>query len=88
MASATERKRVSRRRKKLGKMVCQVEVSSQEIDFLRRRGYGPRQGFLSSAEAASEEIRRLNRQGFKIAAKIEKQSKIWKQAFAQISRKA
>jgi hypothetical protein len=36
--------RLSRRRKKLGKMVCQVEVSSQEIDFLRRRGYGPRHG--------------------------------------------
>jgi hypothetical protein len=52
MASATERKRVSRRRKKLGKMVCQVEVSSQEIDFLRRRGYGPRQGDQVSVSEA------------------------------------
>ena len=45
MASATERKRLSRRRKKLRKMVCrQVEVTEQEVELLRRRGYGARQG--------------------------------------------
>jgi hypothetical protein len=45
MASAAERQRLSRRRKKLGKMVIPwVEVTDQEIDYLRRRGYGARQG--------------------------------------------
>ena len=43
--TSAERMRLSRRRKKLGKMVCrQVEVTEQEIDLLRRRGYAARQG--------------------------------------------
>ena len=42
MATAAERQRLSRRRKKLRKMVCrQVEVTEQEIDQLRRRGSRP-----------------------------------------------
>jgi hypothetical protein len=55
MASATERKRLSRRRKKLRKMVCrQVEVTDQEIDWLHRHGYGPRRGDqVSVSEAVS-----------------------------------
>jgi hypothetical protein len=53
MASATERKRLSRRRKKLRKMVCrQVEVTDQEIDYLRRRGYGARQGDQTAVSEA------------------------------------
>ena len=53
MASATERKRLSRRRKKLGKMLCrQVEVTDQEIDYLRRRGYGARQGDQTAVSEA------------------------------------
>ena len=40
MATAAERQRLSRRRKKLRKMVCrQVEVTEQEVELLRRRGY-------------------------------------------------
>jgi hypothetical protein len=55
MATAVERKRLSRRRKKLGKMLCrQVEVTDQEIDWLRRHGYGPRRGDqVSVSEAVS-----------------------------------
>jgi hypothetical protein len=55
MASATERKRLSRRRKKLGKMLCrQVEVTDQEIDWLHRHGYSPRRGDqVSVSEAVS-----------------------------------
>jgi hypothetical protein len=34
--------RLSRKRKKLGKVVVQVEVTGQEIDLLRKRGYGAR----------------------------------------------
>ena len=45
MATAAERQRLSRRRKKLRKMVCrQVEVTEQEVELLRRRGYAARQG--------------------------------------------
>jgi hypothetical protein len=45
MATAAERQRLSRRRKKLRKMVCrQVEVTEQEVELLRRRGYSARQG--------------------------------------------
>ena len=55
MASATERKRLSRRRKKLGKMLCrQVEVTDQEIDYLRRRGYGARQGDQTAVSEAGD----------------------------------
>jgi hypothetical protein len=40
MATAAERQRLSRERRKLGKVPVQVEVSRLEIDFLARRGYG------------------------------------------------
>ena len=55
MATAVERKRLSRRRKKLGKMLCrQVEVTDQEIDWLHRHGYSPRRGDqVSVSEAVS-----------------------------------
>ena len=39
---ARERVRKSRERKRRGVIPVQVEVSTLEIDFLRRRGYGAR----------------------------------------------
>ena len=52
--TSAERMRVHRRRKKLGKTPCQVEVSEQEVDFLRRRGYSARSGDpVSLSEAVS-----------------------------------
>ena len=52
MASAAERMRLSRKRKKLGKVVVQVEVTGQEIDLLRKRGYGARADDLASVSQA------------------------------------
>jgi hypothetical protein len=39
MASAAERMRLSRKRKKLGKVVVTVEVDPGEVDALIDRGY-------------------------------------------------
>jgi hypothetical protein len=44
--------RLSRKRKKLGKVVVQVEVTGQEIDLLRKRGYGARADDLASVSQA------------------------------------
>ena len=44
--------RVHRKRKKLGKVVVQVEVTGQEIDLLRKRGYGARADDLASVSQA------------------------------------
>ena len=55
MASAAERMRLSRKRKKLRKMVIPwVEVTDQEIDYLRRRGYGARQGDQTAVSEAGD----------------------------------
>ena len=54
MATAAERQRLSRERRKRGVIPVQVEVSTQEIDLLCRRGYGARQGDqVSVSEAVS-----------------------------------
>jgi hypothetical protein len=51
---ARERVRKSRERKRRGVIPVQVEVSTLEIDFLRRRGYGARSGDpVSISEAVS-----------------------------------
>ena len=42
MATAAQRQRLSGERRKRGVRPVQVEVSAQEIDFLRRCGYGAR----------------------------------------------
>jgi hypothetical protein len=43
-----ERVRKSRGRKRLGKTPCQVIVTEQEVDYLRRRGCSVRPGDKSS----------------------------------------
>jgi len=48
ITSTRERVRKSRERKRLGKTPCQVIVTEQEVDYLRRRGYSVRPGDKSS----------------------------------------
>jgi hypothetical protein len=51
MATAAERQRLSRRRKKLRKMVCrQVEVTEQEVELLRCQGHYAEPGVRDSLE--------------------------------------
>jgi len=42
--TGAERVRLCRARKKWGKTPCQVIVTEQEVDYLRRRGYSVRPG--------------------------------------------
>ena len=55
MATAAERQRRTRRRRRRGVIPIQVEVSAQEIEALRQRGYDARPGDkVSISNALSE----------------------------------